>query len=446
MGQSMIAGPSVDGYTERLPNPCLRKIYFALHARRSAHRLALAYSWSPFVMQMFIMVFARRSAHRPNTWSTILIVIFLYSCSSREAAILRTMPLVPKQKLKSVASKLATAKKWKLTQTRKRLSSRLASRATDSHSSLVAIQNLVASDPEFSTVSVSRRDLYRALDDLWGLVGTHLPLPQRGRPDFKWEIIKPQTGFQHLSETTDAFRHLVRQTLQRKPNTRSVPWEIVLHWDEVTPGMELKLDNKRKELCISWSFVDFGPEALCHAEAWVVLGILRSNIISKTPGALGCVLRVVLELFFCGPDGFSQVGVPIDVGGFRVIIFAGLGNIVVDWDALYKAFNHRGPSCVLPCMLCKNVLLTRLRRACQDPTRYFVELHAPLQCCDLCTDADIWQKVDSLVEANNALIVAKGKPKAKPKAKAKAKPSLAELEKASGFSCELEGAVFSISL
>jgi hypothetical protein len=59
MGQFMIVGPNVEGSTILgLPNPCLWKIYFALHARRSAHRLALVFVF------VHVCVLLWRSAHR----------------------------------------------------------------------------------------------------------------------------------------------------------------------------------------------------------------------------------------------------------------------------------------------------------------------------------------------------------------------------------------------
>ena len=116
----------------------------------------------------------------------------------------------------------------------------------------------------------------------------------RAPVDFDWVSVNPFAHLCWLVEHAPAFKELLANTHAQRPSSRHNPWNIILYQDETTPGSLLSLDHSRKLQCLYWSVQEFGHDVLCHESAWLVAGVLRSNVASKLAGGMSCALTLLL--------------------------------------------------------------------------------------------------------------------------------------------------------
>ena len=172
---------------------------------------------------------------------------------------------------------------------------------------------------------------------------------QTGTLPFDWHHASPQKLLRFFVREMPHFASLLRRKLRDCPSECGKPWRIILYCDEVTPGNPLRPDNRR--IIHSWyySIRELGQETLCHAEAWMPLGVLRSVVAKTVRGKMSAVLRVLLSRFFVGPDGMSTAGVVLPFPGEPTVFFAKLGNILGDEAALKSLWASNGAAgAVLP--------------------------------------------------------------------------------------------------
>lgn len=168
---------------------------------------------------------------------------------------------------------------------------------------------------------------------------------------------------------------------------------------QVTPGNVLRLDNKRKMLCVYVTIKELGPRFLKDEFMWLPVAVIRSTRMKTIPGGASACFRILFQRWFEVDkisEGFTlDLGVP---GTRHATFFLRLGNVVADGDAYRAIWSAKGASGKLPCLVCRNVLSERVASdylvhiSCPDPDRL-----------DPASNEDIWEKADFLSESRGIL-------------------------------------------
>lgn len=196
------------------------------------------------------------------------------------------------------------------------------------------------------------------------------------------------------------FKSLLRQLWEQRPSTESSPYNLAVYADEVVPGSVLRLDNRRKLVCIYLAIRDLGPRYLKCEWLWAPVAAIRSAEAKKVPGGISECFRYVVRRLFLH-DRVHDHGVVLDIdapaGRYARFHFR-LSNIVADGDALRGIFSSKGASGRLPCMCCLNVLSE------QVTSPGLVCIDCPdIDLCKSASNQDIWQKADKLHAAHGSI-------------------------------------------
>lgn len=62
-------------------------------------------------------------------------------------------------------------------------------------------------------------------------------------------MLDPAALLWHLCSSCAGFSEFMEAEMSRKPCVQTQPWSIVLYGDEVSPGNQLKPDNRRASSC-----------------------------------------------------------------------------------------------------------------------------------------------------------------------------------------------------
>ncbi len=194
---------------------------------------------------------------------------------------------------------------------------------------------------------------------------------------------------------TEPWSEAIMAAYARRPCVDAdTAWRIVVYGDEVTPGNILRLDHRRKALCMYITFVEFDYEYIASADLWLPLGICRSSLAKKIDGGYShfarMLLRDVLER-----SGATEHGVLLKLhGGTVVRIYAKGGAALFDGDAFRLIWGVKGSGGVLPCILCKNVTTTAEMIRPGGP---FVGIDEPSsRKLQFASSAEIYRKADQL--------------------------------------------------
>jgi hypothetical protein len=106
---------------------------------------------------------------------------------------------------------------------------------------------------------------------------------------------------------------------------------------------------------VYWAIEEIGHSVLCRSNAWFTFGVLRTALVKQVPGGIGCLTKLILLRFFGTIDNMSGSGVMLQIRGTHVIMFAEMGRIVADEDAIREMWHDKGSSGMKPCFKCRNV-------------------------------------------------------------------------------------------
>ena len=286
---------------------------------------------------------------------------------------------------------------------------------------------------------VSRSFVRRVLADFTDDALTTLTLPRSsGSIPFEWTIAKFQQLLPLFVGHCEGFRDAFIDAASRHSCTKSRPWRLVLYVDDVVPGNQLRLDNKRKATAWYIGIVEMGL-ALRSESAWLPLAVLRASESKCLRGGFAAAARAMLRSLLLGCESVATCGVPIATDGQPRVFYFRLCRIIGDEVATKAVFDSKGFSGIKCCSMgCKNVV--RLRRvdgvatsleqyqeddylvtvACADPTKF-----------DLMTDDDVWRSHDLLAAAAN---------------RGATRAELDELQTALGFSLNPHGVLADVEL
>ena len=161
------------------------------------------------------------------------------------------------------------------------------------------------------------------------------------------------------------------------PCSPSSPWRLLVTWDEFTPGSLLRPQNQRKAMVANMTFQELGT-ALQHDTCWWTVAIAKSTFLAEVVGGWSRMFRDLLKLTLCSPTGIQTVGLPLELRGALVTIYAKVGCLLSDADGLRMALQWMGAGSLHPCFRHWNVLKKGCGRAEHDTTGTYVEI----QCHD----------------------------------------------------------------
>lgn len=122
----------------------------------------------------------------------------------------------------------------------------------------------------------------------------HVDMPLKGGLDsWRWSFVDPNKLLSHIVEASTLLTDLFSSAARRCPPSPQKPWSLVIGFDEFAPGNKLKVDNNRKCMNLSFSFLELGQHALCNDLAWFTAVCVRSKN--------GVVRRRMVKLFASVP-------------------------------------------------------------------------------------------------------------------------------------------------
>ena len=238
----------------------------------------------------------------------------------------------------------------------------------------------------------------------YGPVLQELELPLATGGTVKWQAFHPMALLWLLCSTSTAFADIVENKLASCSSSPSRPLHIIFYVDEASPGNLLKIDNSRKCQAFYFSIGEFGHDLLCHEHVWLLAGVIRSNLARQIDGGLACVWKHMLHLFFGREHNFATSGAVLPLNGDRsCVLFAKLGCVVADEPALKSLWCCKGSGGMKPCMLCKNVVLSRLDIA-EHGDNYLIDLSCGnTGLFDEHDDTSIYEMVDTLADSHASM-------------------------------------------
>lgn len=198
-------------------------------------------------------------------------------------------------------------------------------------------------------------------DTSFGPLLCEVPVPLAAGGHTGFTFVHPLGLVERFLDVAPAFAEAIAESLVTNPCSVARPWNIVFYADKATPGNLLKTDNRRASLLCYWSFEELGPERLSRTHSWMLGAVVRADDLKLISGGLSAVTRVILESFF-QPYNIAE-GVSFVLNGRRRFIFARIGTLLFDEEALHEVMCSMGASGTKPCCLCSNAVSTRSQYA-----------------------------------------------------------------------------------
>ena len=236
--------------------------------------------------------------------------------------------------------------------------------------------------------AAGRASLQRVNCERFDMYCKRLSMPaEGGGAPWDWDVVDLSKVLPALLRSSHELSALYKAATDATPPSMDRPWSLVVAFDEFSPGNKLQVDNKRKTMVLSVSFLQLGQVALSLGRCWVTLATVRvSGGIDHVAGGWTTMLTGLLTDLLFGVNGLSTAGIPLRVDGRAMLLYARLTNVLADGDGLRQGYAWRGASGLKPCLKHYNcfkrvgVTLPPCRRqVCNDATNWLQPLHADRQ-------------------------------------------------------------------
>ena len=208
-------------------------------------------------------------------------------------------------------------------------------------------------------------------------VQRNIALPLTGGKEHSWPVADLNLLVASTVRSSGDLQDIFANALLQHTCSPSSPWRLLVTWDEFTPGSLLRPQNQRKAMVVNMTFQELGT-ALQHDTCWWTVAIAKSTCLAQVVGGWSRMLRDLLKLTLCSPTGIQTVGLPLELRGALVTIYAKVGCLLSDADGLRMALQWMGAGSLHPCFRHWNVLKKGCGRAEHDTTGTYVEI----QCHD----------------------------------------------------------------
>ena len=108
-----------------------------------------------------------------------------------------------------------------------------------------------------------------------------LPMQLSDGSPWTWHLLDPCKTLGSMLESSQSLHCLYTVAWHRSPATSASPWRLVVGFDEFTPGSKNGLDQTRKTMVVSFSFLELGQAALTRGKVWVTVACVRTNMIKQ---------------------------------------------------------------------------------------------------------------------------------------------------------------------
>jgi len=224
-----------------------------------------------------------------------------------------------------------------------------------SNKGLEELLRRVRAHPE--VLELGHRGLTDEMHARFNEVRATLSFDLRGGQRFTWQFADPGLLASKIIMERPHVRAAFLDALHRRPCSRINPWKAIVGFDEFTPGDKLKVNNRRKSMVLSFSFMELGPTILSFDAMWTTPAVVRHSAILEVPGGWSQLLKDFLRYMFFGPHGLQTIGIPIREEQHTHVVFAKLGHLFSDGDGIKTALDWKGASGMKPCWCHWNVLM-----------------------------------------------------------------------------------------
>jgi len=222
-----------------------------------------------------------------------------------------------------------------------------------SNAGLQSVLSKIRESPE--VLDATREDIGAAYHAKFSTVATVIRLDLKEGGTRPLDLCEPGLLVTKLLAERPAVMEEYAAAMRRWPPTSCNPWHLLVAWDEYTPGNKQRLDNARKQMVLSFTFLQLGTANLRRARMWFTPLVLRTTCIGEITGGWSSILRRYLELQLLSPNGLATAGVPVVINRQPCLIFAKLTNLLSDGDGLRSGYEWRGARSLKPCLTHYNV-------------------------------------------------------------------------------------------
>ena len=142
-------------------------------------------------------------------------------------------------------------------------------------------------DPAENTIA---RHLAEVNSAAFKTLGWEVPVLLTDGRQWIWKLLDPCKTLAAIVEKSPGMQALYAQAWRRTPPTPATPWRVVLGFDEFTPGNKQSLDQTRKTMVVSYSFLELGQAALSRGRVWVTFACIRSVMIKEASRSPRCLV------------------------------------------------------------------------------------------------------------------------------------------------------------
>ena len=253
-----------------------------------------------------------------------------------------------------------------------------------------------AQENDLSTHVANKRSLKRdrdmCLEDTpFGPMLITVPLASKSPPrSIGMVMVNPMSFLYTAVNQPGGFSDRFNALWRSNPSTPESPWRLVLYADEVVPGNQLSVVNKRKVWVFYFSFLEFGRQ-LSDENVWIPLAAEPSYGLKDVSAGISQVTAALLKQFF-GARTFDlhKGGILLkrpDGSVFR--LFARLDMFLNDGGAHKLIFGCKGDAGSRFCMLCKNLVSRSSSLTDTDGTNLLVCGHVYDSELKFATNSDI---------------------------------------------------------
>ena len=208
----------------------------------------------------------------------------------------------------------------------------------------------------------SRQDIAAARDELakctktpFGPIHQTVDANTRAGGVKKLALAHPIALLWYLLFTSCSFARYVERLHDEKPSSPDEPWNFILYSDEVTPGNQLKVDNKRKLQVVYGSLMEF-TDALSSEDMWLTIVGKRSSEVKLLDGGMAQVFRIILHMLFVTNTIATTGAVFKLASGRQLRIYMKLKMVLQDGGAHKMVWHTRGDSGAKFCVFCRNAI------------------------------------------------------------------------------------------
>ena len=132
-------------------------------------------------------------------------------------------------------------------------------------------------------------------------------LPLKDGGTFGWKVLDLAALVQYYATNSEKYRTFLKHAV----SNYTLPFNAIIHEDEVTPGNVMM--NRRKVHGWYFSLEQFGLYIRSES-AWVLFASLQSDFVPKVDGGFSCVVAALYRALVFRTQLFTA-GIAVDVGG-----------------------------------------------------------------------------------------------------------------------------------